>query len=81
MVSRQVVVGPNLGLIRSVWLVLVRGAGMKQAVCGLGVGLVVSGRQGGAGYIGTHAAPGAQQWGLMLIYSSFSELKLSAPSS
>ena len=45
-VSRQVVVGPNLGLIGSVWLVFVRGARMKQVVCGLGVGLVVSAQKG-----------------------------------
>ena len=35
---------------------------------GLGVGLVVSGQKGGAGYIDTHATPGVQQWGLMLGY-------------
>ena len=45
--SRQVVVGPNLGLIGSVWLVFLRGSGMKQVVRGFGVGLVVSGRKGG----------------------------------
>ena len=56
---------------------------MKQVVRGLVVGLVVSGQKGGAGYIDTHAAPGVQQWGLMLgcMYSSFSELKLAVPSS
>ena len=52
---------------------------MKQVVRGLGVGLVVSGGKEGAGKSDTHAAPGAQQWGL--IYSSFSALKVSAPSS
>ena len=39
-----------------------------QGVHGLEVGLVVSGRKGGAGYIDTHVVPGAQQWGLMLGY-------------
>ena len=50
----------------------VRGLRRKQ-VCysqgwGSGVGLVVSSPKGGAGYMGTHAAPRAQQWGLMLEY-------------
>ena len=71
MVSRQVVVGPNLGLIGSVLSVFVRGAGMKQVVGALGVGLVVSGRRGRAGYIETHAAPGTQQWGLIIGYIAF----------
>ena len=47
-VSRQVVVGPGLGLIGSVWSVFVRGVRREQVcysqvVRGLGVGLVVSG--------------------------------------
>ena len=72
-VSRQVVVGPILGLIGSVWSVFVRGVRRKQVcysqfVHGLGVGLVVSGRKGGAGYIAPHVAQGVQQWGLMLGY-------------
>ena len=61
-VSRQVVVGPILELIGSVWLVLARGVRRKQVV--RGVGLVVSGKKEGAGYIAPHVAPGAQlQWG------------------
>ena len=45
MVRRQVVVGPGLGLIVSVWAVFVRGVRREQVcfsqvVCGLGVGLV-----------------------------------------
>ena len=81
-VSRQVVVGPGLGLIGSVWWVFVRRVRRKQ-VCysqvagGLGVGLGVSGRKGAAGYIDTYVIPGVDAW----IYSSISELKLSAPSS
>ena len=60
-----------------------RGVRRKQVccspvVCGLGVGLVVSGPKGGAGYIDPHVATvGVDVW----IYRSFSELKLSAPSS
>ena len=62
-VSRQVVVGP----------VFVKGVRNKQVckshvVRGLEVGLVVSGRKEGAGYIAPHVAPGAQQLGLMLGY-------------
>ena len=68
--------GPGSGLIGAVFLVFVRGMRWKlvcylQVVHGLGVGLdesVVSGPKGGTGYIDTHAAPGAQQWGLMLGY-------------
>ena len=72
-VSRQVVMGPGLGLIGSVWSVFVRGVRREQVcysqvVRGLGVGLVVSGRKEGAGYITPHVAPGAQQLGLMLGY-------------
>ena len=73
MVRRQVVLGPCLGLIGSVWSVFVSGVRRKQVfysqvVHGLGVWLVVAGRKGGAGYIDTHVAPGAQQWWLMLGY-------------
>ena len=72
-VSRQVVVGPGLGLIGSVWSVFVRGVRWKQVcysqvVRGLGVGLVVSRQKEGAGCISPHVAPGLQQWGLMLRY-------------
>ena len=90
MLKRQVVVGSGSGLVGAVWWVFVRGVSWKQ-VCNLqvvrGLGVwwdksVVSGPKGGTGYIDVHAAPGAQQWGLMLkIHSSFSELKLPAPSS
>ena len=56
----------GLWLIESVWSVFVRGVRRKQVcysqvVCGLGVGLGVSGRKWGAGDIAPHAAPGVQQ--------------------
>ena len=56
MVSRQVVVGLDLVLIGSVWSVFVRGVRREQVcysqvVHGLGVGLIVLGQKGGAGYI------------------------------
>ena len=74
MVSRQVVVGPGLGYLMVDRICLVgfceRGkeeTGLLFTGC-VWVGLVVSGRKREAGYIGTHVAPKAQQWGLMLEY-------------
>ena len=58
--------GAKLGVDRICLVGVCEGVGMEQIWRGLGVGLVVSGQNGGAGQIVTHVAPGVQQWGLML---------------
>ena len=67
--SRQVVVGPaNLGVDRICLDGVCEEGGDETGHAWVGdrVGCIYV--KGGAGYIDTHVAPGAQQWGLMIEY-------------